>query len=530
VEGVKPMAKWLALGGLLLAALGGLFYALSMQNPHYGLIAAAVGLALVAAGLIAARQQVGRAMGTRAFRLGLGSGAAVLAVAALVVFLGAMAESHHMRWDLSQGHKLSLAPQSIKVIDKIENPVKIYAFFKAGQAGEQQVKELLDLYAYHSRKLSYQFVDLDNQPGLAKRFNVKTHGQLVMVGKDKEEKVSLPDEQKLTNALIRMTRTQKKTIYFLGGHGERDLKGIGQKDFSELKKSLENQSYEVKHLILATQVSVPDDAVCLILAAPAKNLLAVEKERIDAYLQKGGGVLMLIEPDHGSGLNDWLKERGVIIGDNLVVDASAARIGASPFWPLGLSYGSHKVVMPLENILTFFPIARTVTLAPKMPPGVIGVELVMTGPQSWAEVDFRGATEQPEFDEKRDLAGPVSLGVVVEMPRPAPKPEDKKDSAQKAGSEKAPVLGGRLIVFGDADFASNAYLEQAGNRDLALNSISFLAQEGDLISISPKQEASQPLMIQPSQARVIFWVPVVVLPVIFVIIGVVVVIRRRRPA
>lgn len=530
MEGVKPMAKWLALGGLLLAALGGLFYALSMQNPGYGLIAAAVGLALVATGLIAARQQVGQAMGTRAFRLGLGSGAAVLAVAALVVFLGAMAERHHLRWDFSQGHKLSLAPQSIKVLDKLEQPVNIYAFFKSGQAGRQQVKELLDLYAYHNRKITYRFVDLDNHPGLANRFNVKTHGQLVMVGKGKEEKVSLPDEQNVTNAFIRMTRTQKKAIYFLGGHGERDLKGIGKADFNELKKTLENQNYEVKTLILATQEKVPDDAVCIILAAPVKDLLAVEKERISAYLQKGGGVLMMIEPNQEAGLNDWLKQRGVILGDNLVVDASAARIGASPFWPLGLTYGSHSVVTPLENVLTFFPIARTVNLAPQLPPGAVGIELVLTGPQSWAEVDFREAVEQPEFTDGRDLAGPVSLGVVVEFAKPAPQPEPDKEKGDKAGAEKPPAQGGRLIVFGDADFASNEYFQQAGNRDLALNSIAFLAQEGDLISISPKQEASQPLMVQPSQARVVFYVPVVVLPLVFVIIGVMVVIRRRRPA
>jgi ABC-type uncharacterized transport system involved in gliding motility auxiliary subunit len=530
VEGVKPMAKWLALSGLLLAALGGLFYALSMQNPQYGLIAAAVGLALVALGLIAARQQVGRAMGTRAFRLGLGSGAAVLAVAALVVFLGAMAERHHVRWDLSQGHKLSLAPQSVTVLDKIKKPIKIYAFFKNGQAGYQQVKELLDLYAYHNRNITYQFVDLDNHPALANRYNVKTHGQLVLLGKGKEEKISLPDEQNMTNAFIRMTRTQKKVIYFIGGHGERDLKGIGKADFNELKKTLENQNYVVKTLVLATQVSVPEDAVLIILAGPSKDLLAVEKERIAAYLQNGGGVLMMIEPNQPAGLAGWLKERGIIIGDNLVVDASAARIGASPFWPLGLSYGSHSVVTPLENVLTFFPIARTVNLAPKLPEGATGMDLVMTGPQSWAEVDFREATEKPEFDEKRDLAGPVSLGAVVEFPKPSPKPEPDKKKDGKAGAAKPPAQGGRLIVFGDADFASNEYFQQAGNRDLVLNSIAFLAQEGDLISISPKQEASQPLMIQPSQARVVFWVPVVVLPLIFVVIGVIVVVRRRRPA
>ncbi|MBU2613761.1 hypothetical protein KJ925_04915, partial [Patescibacteria group bacterium] len=230
----------------------------------------------------------------------------------------------------------------------------------------------------------------------------------------------------------------------------------------------------------------------------------------------------------------WLMQRGVVIGDNLVVDASAARIGASPFWPLGVNYGSHKVVVPLENVLTFFPIARTVNLAPKMPAGAAGVELVLTGPQSWAEIDFREATEQPEFNEGRDLAGPVSLGVVVAMPKAAAKTQSEntgpqKEKADKAGADLPPAQSGRLIVFGDADFASNEYFQQAGNRDLVLNSIAFLAQEGDLISISPKQETSQPLMIQPSQARVVFWVPVVVLPLLFVIIGVIVVIKRRRP-
>lgn len=518
MEGVKPMAKGLAVGGLLLAAAGGLFYALSLRHPQYGLMAAGLGLALLAAGLIAARQQVGRALGSRAFRLGLGAGAAVVAVAALVVFLGALAGRHHLRWDFSQGQKLSLAAQSLQVLQKLDKPLKAYAFFKPGQAGREQTKDLLDLYAYHNRNFTYQFADLDAQPTLAKRFGVNTHGQLVLVGKDKEEKISLPDEQKLTNALIRLARTEKKTIYFLGGHGERDLEGIGQKDFSEFKKSLENQSYQVRKLILANQEKVPADAVCVVAAGPGKALLDKEKERLANYLQSGGSLLMMMEPDNDAGLGPWLEERGALLGDNLVVDLGAAEIGASPFWPLGITYGSHQVTNPLENIITFFPIARTVNLAPKMPAGAVGVELVQTVPQSWAEVDYRQMAEKPEFQEGRDLPGPLSLGVVVELAAPAEKPAD------------GPRAGGRLMVFGDADFASNAFLEQAGNRDLALNSVAFLAQEQDLISISPKQEASQPLMVQPFQAKVVFWMPVVVLPLLFLVIGVMVVIRRRRVA
>lgn len=129
-----------------------------------------------------------------------------------------------------------------------------------------------------------------------------------------------------------------------------------------------------------------------------------------------------------------------------------------------------------------------------------------------------------KYDEGKDRLGPVSLAAAVSLPGQAA----KKDGDQPDAPAKA--LQGHLVVFGDVDFVSNSNLDLTSNRDLALNTINYLAQEEDLVAITPKKQASQPLLLKPEQARLIFWLPVVILPGILVILGVIVVIRRRRLA
>jgi len=87
-----------------------------------------------------------------------------------------------------------------------------------------------------------------------------------------------------------------------------------------------------------------------------------------------------------------------------------------------------------------------------------------------------------------------------------------------------------VVVFGDSDFASNAYISLSGNKDLILNTIGWLAEEEDLISVRAKNPVSQPVVLNVTQGRVVFWLPVVALPAIVGLIGVLVVINRRRSA
>jgi ABC-type uncharacterized transport system involved in gliding motility auxiliary subunit len=509
----------LGLAGLVLMAGGGLFYALSIVYGHWGLVPVGAGLALVALAALLARRRVGASLASRSTRLGLGAGAAVLAVLAVVVFAGALSARHHVRWDLSAGNKHSLAPQSRQVLSKLEEPVAAYAFFREDQAGRQQAEALLDQYAYASRRFTYRFVNPDRDPALANRYQVKSYGTVVLVAGDKEERVKLPEEQKLTNALIRLTRAVDKKVYFLKGHGERSIKDIGKDDFSELAKALEAQGYAVGELVLAGREQVPEDAALVVAAGPQRPLMAAERERLAAFLDGGGGLLLMLDPGTDPGLTEWLAQRGVELADNVVIDTSAAILGASPAWPVSGDFGHHEVTNPMTGLACYFPLARAVAMQPKLPKGVTGTELVKTSGQSWAAQDLEVLQKDPsQLKPEEFTEGPFSLAVAAAV------------EGQRTEEAEGPPPKGRLIVVGDADFASNSHLDQLGNRDLALNSVSYLAQEKDLVSLSPKQESSQPLLLQPFQARLVFWLPVVVVPVIFVIIGVAVVLRRRRPA
>ena len=88
----------------------------------------------------------------------------------------------------------------------------------------------------------------------------------------------------------------------------------------------------------------------------------------------------------------------------------------------------------------------------------------------------------------------------------------------------------RVVIFGDSDFASNASLSLSGNKDLALNTIQWLAEQEELIAIRPRDALTQPVVISERQGRVVFWLPVIGMPLLSLVIGLSVAILKRRTA
>ena len=86
---------------------------------------------------------------------------------------------------------------------------------------------------------------------------------------------------------------------------------------------------------------------------------------------------------------------------------------------------------------------------------------------------------------------------------------------------------GRLAVFGDSDFASNAYYNLSGNGNFFLNTVNWLTEEADLISIQPKTSSPRTIQLTPSQGRMIFFTSIIILPLIVLITGISVWVRRR---
>jgi hypothetical protein len=85
-----------------------------------------------------------------------------------------------------------------------------------------------------------------------------------------------------------------------------------------------------------------------------------------------------------------------------------------------------------------------------------------------------------------------------------------------------------FMLIGDSDFASNAFFDVAGNGNLFLNCINWIAAEEDLISIAPRKDEFVPLYLTPEQGRVIMYVSVVGIPLSVFGLGLVTWWRRRR--
>jgi len=82
-------------------------------------------------------------------------------------------------------------------------------------------------------------------------------------------------------------------------------------------------------------------------------------------------------------------------------------------------------------------------------------------------------------------------------------------------------------VFGTSNLASNQFLNIQGNRDFFLNTVSWLAEQQDQISIRPRMAKQTPVMLTAQQGQVVFLLPVIVMPGLALVAGIAVYTRRR---
>jgi ABC-type uncharacterized transport system involved in gliding motility auxiliary subunit len=271
---------------------------------------------------------------------------------------------------------------------------------------------------------------------------------------------------------------------------------------------LEKENYVVKTINLVEQGKVPDDASVLVMAGPTAEPFPNEMEQIDGFLNKGGSVLILLDPPPAPSLAEFMKKWSIDVGNNFVVDASGVGrlFGAGPTIPLVTNYSRHKITENFK-VMTFFPFVRSVM--PVNPPanGISAETLLSSNERSWGETDLK--SNEAAFDPKTDLKGPISLATVA-----------TKDLGE---SKKA-----RLVVFGTSNFAANSAFGLQGNGNLFLNTVSWLAQDENFISIRPKNPEDRRLTMTEAQGRLVSYVMLLLLPVGVLVTGISVWAKRRR--
>jgi ABC-type uncharacterized transport system involved in gliding motility auxiliary subunit len=503
----------LGLGIVLL--LFGIFWTLIQgQLQLVGEVTAGLGLLAIAGYVALEPARVWSALTGRTARQGGNATAVTLAVVGILVLLNFLSARHYKRFDLTAERRYSLSPQSLQVLAGLEQPVIVTAYMTPAYYAQQEVRDLLKEYAQHTSLLQVRYVDPEQQLAEARAAGISRDGTLVFESAGRRQEAVGYDEQALTSALVKLTREQAKKVYFLTGHRERDPEGSDQRGYQVIAQALERDHYAVETLNLAAEQAVPDDAAAVVVAAPAVAPTAEEYAALNAYVDRGGSLLLLADPESNVTFAELLDRWGLSVRQDMVVDPAAAFFG-DVATPLVSRFPYHTITKDLTGLTTFFPLASSLARAEEQPEGVLVSSLVQTSNQSWGETDRESS--QVRMNEGSDVPGPLDLAVAATLDLPA---------GEDGESKRA-----RLVLFGDADLVANDVLRSVGgnlgNADLFLNAVSWLAEEESLISIRATEPTWRMIYLTPPQARLVMYTSVILLPAVVVAAGVWVWWKRR---
>jgi ABC-type uncharacterized transport system involved in gliding motility auxiliary subunit len=432
----------------------------------------------------------------------------------VVVLLNVFGVRYNQRWDMSAAGVNSLTDASKQVLDKLDGDVEILAF--VGPQEKSFVEEVSEIYGYYTKKVKWQVIDPQVSPEIAQRELIQSIPTLKIKMADRSTTVSKVDEESITNGIHKVATTSQKKVYFLTGHGEASIKekenpnGMGL--FAD---TLTNQNFEVAELF-AAEAPIPDDAAVLVVSTGDRSHFTPELEKIRDYMKKGGSVLFLLEPKRDPELVGFLRELGVRVGDDVILDQTVrlfqgATIGTEA---VVTQYGDHPSVKAMTE-RSLFSLARSVS-----PPVEEGAKsliplkpLGFTSQTSWAETDVERVFDAGEAElADSDIKGPVPIGA--------------------AGEAFASVLGGeqatkvKIAVFGDTSFLTNQFLRTLYNDALGQSVVGWLAGAEELIAIAPRVVRASRATLSEAEARTVFYLSVLVLPELILLAGIIVWWRR----
>lgn len=450
----------------------------------------------------------------RTTKHGMNMGAAILVVLVLLVCVNYLANLHNKSWDLTQEKLNSLSDQSTKLMANLKDDIEIKVFTKGPTAAEdkQKVKQTLALYSDYSSHVKVRFVNPYVDNALAMQYlndlpDRETQGTFVFVEHGgKRVRADQPfDEASITAALIKATREGDAKIYFIKGHGEKDIDSDGDQGIKDFARSLGESSFKIESLNLIDKKEIPKDATAVAIVGPSVAYLDSEVQWLREYAENGGRLFIALDPGQRSGLAGLAKTLGVEFANNYIVTMTPI-VGGGPAMVLGRTFDVASDItknFPSGSSYALFYLASEVRPAADRPSGIQVNELVKSDDHSFTMNDIREKlTKKPETK---------AITVAVESKG---KLQDKSEKSFSA------------VIFGDSDFISNHSLMMGVNRDLALNAFAELAEQKDLLSIRPKLPKGT-MVILTGTARFGIVILGLALPILLLITSGIVWFRRR---
>ncbi len=461
--------------------------------------------------------------------------ATMFLVAGILVMLYYVAARRNiLRIDMTTNKLFSLSDQTTKMLKNLKQDVKITVFKMEPQdmmtqqllSYSLQMFDLLKEYHLNNNRVKVALVDMQEEPALTKTYDIKSPGIVVIeVGKSGKKKVLTVDdyiqmkmvgrkpqpvpnyEAAVTTALLSLTRKATFTVYFTKGHGElaplkSDVNGI-----SITANALKQEGITVKTVNLLIKKPFPLDCDLLVVAGGTDNLAKSEQVKIDSYLNNGNPVVFLADIDSSRGLKQLISRWGVIVHKDVIVDPERAVAGMGVVTPDFVYHPINKQLAESGRRVVFV-LAASLSKNKKLDKNEYYIRpILQTGEKAWGETDLKVAKMGPN-----ERKGKLPVGYAIE----------KKPAMGKTKST-------RVVVFGDADFIRNGYLERfTGNKDFFLNAVNWALHQEKNITIRAKSPVINKMTLTEGEMNFMRIFVIFIMPLLVILPGIFVYARRKR--
>jgi ABC-type uncharacterized transport system involved in gliding motility auxiliary subunit len=378
----------------------------------------------------------------------------------------------------------------------------------------RQIQDLVGSYQRFKDDITLEFINPDTVPEQVRELGISSGGELRVSYRGRSENIQTLSEHTLSNSLLRLSRQEQRWIAFLTGHGEREPLGETNHGLGIFGAELERKGLNVQKVNL-TETGIPTNISLLVVAGPRVNLLPGEVSALLDYVRQGGNLLWLAEPGDLHGLEPLAELLGIDFLPGRVVDAGSQLFGVdNPTFVVITAYPQHEITGNMATVTVFPEVAA---LGLRDSGAWTQVPLLTTLPRSWTELGELAG--EISFDADTDeRAGPLDIGVVLTRKRPA-------SEAMEAAAEPTEQ---RVIVIGDGDFLSNTYLGNGGNLGLGLNMVHWLSHDDAFIDIQVQAAPDTTLELGRTAQAVIGIGLLFGLPLLLLVSGLLVWLRRRR--
>lgn len=474
---------------------------------------------------------IGKSFRNKKFKYGGYAALLTTIVIAVVVAVNLVVGQLGLKLDLSQNKMFSLSEKTINILKELKSDVKIIGLYEAGKENPM-VKEILDKYKGKSSKIVVEYVDPVLHPQFAKQYTKEgqslSQGSLIVVSGGKHKIIdaydlynydfnqqtfqqtpeSLAAEQRLTGAIMYVTSSKNPVVYTLEGHNEGAIP-------TDITKMMENENYTVNNLNLLTGEWKYENGDILLINSPKRDITNDELKKITDYMAKGGRTVILMDflDSDMPNLQKLMNTYGLGVQRSAIFEGDTSKMIQNKLF-LVPDQKDHDILNPLisSKMPVIVPYAQPIEEI-KVRKGSIVIEpLLSTSNKAYAKKDPAKATTLEK--ESGDIAGPFNIAVAS---------TDKVD-------ELKPEMNSKMVVISSSIVLDPNFIQASGqaNADFFMNSINWLVDKKENISISPKSLSVEPINIDVFNALVIAGLVVIVIPLIIAGSGVTVWLRRRH--